>query len=232
MFCFISYIYRMKYKIASLLFALTLSNLIYAQENRVELSLKGGNNAVYGNFAAVSMGVNTLPCKNFSLKGGLQYNFSSGLAVEARPAYCHDFSKIRLSAEALLHYRPQNGIHNVAVGCGLGIKARYLWAHLGYYHRSITAGGDSFYEPFNVYYELGLNILPSVKMCDLMLSVSNCRLFELERHYQPMFALDCMLYPFDKWGIAIGCCYKPAGIFNISSDYYQFYANVGVCYKW
>ena len=81
----------MKYKIVSLLFALTLSNLIYAQENRVELSLKGGNNAVYGNFAAVSMGVNTLPCKNFSLKGGLQYNFSSGLAIEARPAYCQRY---------------------------------------------------------------------------------------------------------------------------------------------
>ena len=222
----------MKYKYIFLLFAFAFSNLIYAQENRVELSIEGGNNAVYGNYAAVSMGVCANPCKKFSLKGGLQYDFSSGFVVEARPAYYHDFSKVRLSVEALLHYMPRDIIHNIAVGGGVGVKARYIWAMLGYYHRSIASSLGCFYEPFNMYYELGVNVLPAVEFCDLMFSVSNSRIFDLERHYQPTFAVDCLFYPFSKWGVLLGCCYKPAGIFNITSDYYQFYANLGVCFKW
>ncbi len=222
----------MKQKLLLLLFVSLFSNILYAQENVVRFMLKAGNNAVSGNFSTVSLDVNSTPCNHFSLNGGLQYNFSSGFVAEARPSFYYDLPKMRLSVEALLHYLPQNNIHNVSVGGGLGIRARYLWAKLGYYHRSIVSKGSGLYEPFNIYYELGVNILPSVAICDLMFSISNNRIFELERHYQPSFILDCLFYPADKWGIALGCSCKPAGIFNISSDYFQFYANLGVCYKW
>ena len=222
----------MKYRLLVILLASMFSNMLYAQENVAGLSFKAGNNAVAGYFSAISLDVNSAPCKNFSLTGGLQYNFSSGFVAEARPAFYYDFPKMRLSVEALLHYLPQSNIHNVSVGGGFGIRARYFWAKLGYYHRSMVSDGSSLYEPFNVYYEFGVNILPSVAMCDLMVSITNNRIFDLERHYQPSFVLDCMFYPFDKWGIVLGCSYKPAGMFNISSDYFQFYANLGVCYKW
>jgi hypothetical protein len=54
----------------------------------------------------------------------------------------------------------------------------------------------------------------------------------LERHYQPSFAVEVWWYPNEKWGVQLGANYKPAGMFNISSDYYQMYGNIGVCYKW
>ena len=222
----------MKNKLFIFLLFVIFSNSLSAQDNFLQLSLKAGNNAVLGNYSAVSLDVHSVPCKNFSLKGGLQYNFSSGLVAEARPAFHCDLPKMRLSVEAMLHYMPQYNMHNVAAGVGFGVRARYLWATLGYYHRSMVSHGSALYEPFNVYYEFSVNILPYVAICDLMFSISNSRIFDLERHYQPSFVLDCMLYPLDRWGIALGCCYKPAGMFNISSDYYQFYVNLGVCYKW
>ncbi|MBO7231418.1 MAG: hypothetical protein J6V20_08465 [Bacteroidaceae bacterium] len=222
----------MRHKYILLLLFSVFSSLLYAQDNTVELSVKGGNNMALGNFVALSIDANTVPCKSFSLKGGLQYNFSSDFVAEVRPAYFYDLPKMRLSVEALVHYQPLNNIHNVAAGGGFGLRTRYLWATLGYYHRSITSGKSRFCEPFNLYYEFGVNVLPSVEICDLMFSISNSRIFDLERHYQPSLIVDCMLYPIEKWGVVLGACYKPAGMFNLSSDYYQFYANIGVCYKW
>lgn len=122
--------HRMKYRFLILLLVALFSNMLYAQENVVGLSLKAGNNAVSGNFSAVSLSVNSSPCNHFSLTGGLQYNFSSGFVAEARPALYYDFSKMRLSVEALLHYLPYNNIHNISAGGGLGLRARYLWAKL------------------------------------------------------------------------------------------------------
>ena len=222
----------MSYKYILLLLFINFSNLLHAQENSVALSLRGGNSMVLRNFVAVSLDTRCNPCENFSLKGGLLYNFSSGFVAEVRPAYYYDLPKMRLSVEALLHYVPQNNIHNIAAGAGLGLKMRYWWTTLGYYHRTIASCDSRFHEPFNVYYEFGVNVLPKVEICDLMFSITNSRIFDLERHYQPSITADCLFYPFDKWAIALGACYKPAGMFNLTSDYYQFYANLGVCYRW
>ena len=217
--------------ILTLLF-LSLCTLSHAQESRVNLNLKGGNNATFGYYGALSIEGHHCMKNSFSLKGGLQCNTIGHFAAEARPAYFHDFTKGRLHAEALLHYAPIAGIYNYALGAGVGFTARYVNIDLGYYYRGITADGDSFCEPFNIYYEFEVSCLPSITDWDLMISISNSRLLELERHFQPSFFVDGWWYPSEKSGITVGVSYKPAGMFNITSDYYQLYLNVGACYKW
>ena len=103
---------------------------------------------------------------------------------------------------------------------------------MGYYSRAMMQGGDTINEQFNIYYELGIRCLPKLEKGDLNVIFTNSRIFELERHYQPSFAVEGWWYPTDKWGLQVGVNYKPAGMFNISSDFYQVYGNVGVCYKW
>lgn len=211
---------------------LSLYTLSYAQESMVKLNIKGGNNAVLGYFGALSVEAQHSLKKSFSVKGGVQCNTSGKFVAEARPAYFYDFAKGRLHAEALLHYAPSSGIHNLAFGAGVGFTARYVNMILGYYYRTITAGKESIVEPFNLYYELGVNCLASIPSWDLVLSISNNRIFELERHYQPSFSIDGWWYPRKKMGVTLGVSCKPAGIFNISSNYYQLYTNIGICYKW
>ena len=97
---------------------------------------------------------------------------------------------------------------------------------------SIRVDGEGICEPFNIYYELGICCIPKCKQWDLNLILTNSRHFEIERHYQPSFAIDTWWYPNDKFALQFGVNYKPAGIFNISSEFYQLYANIGVCYKW
>ena len=203
-----------------------------AQSGDVSLGAKGGYCAPFGSFAAVSVQAKYAAAKHFALRGGTQYNTIARTTAEVRPQYFHDFNFGRISAELLFNYTYQSRLNSYALGCGATLDILHIWATLGYYHRTMTMTSDKVCEPFNIYYELGIRCLPRREKWDLNVILTNSQLLELERHYQPSVAVEAWWYPLEKMGIQAGVNYKPAGMFNISSDYYQFYANVGVCYRW
>ena len=203
-----------------------------AQSGDVTIGAKGGNSALFGAFGAVSAEAKYAAKDYFAIRGGAQYNTYGRVATEVRPQYFHDLSFGRVSAEVLFNYTYQSSLNSYAIGCGASLDVRYIWVTLGYYYRTMTMGGDKLNEPFNIYYELGIRCLPKLEKGDLNVILTNSRVFELERHYQPSFAIEGWWYPTEKWGVQLGVNYKPAGMFNISSDFYQVYGNVGVCYKW
>ena len=222
----------MKRIIILLLLFVAYTSSLSAQNNYTKLGVKGGNNAIFGHFATISAEAGYEAQKHFALFGGIQYNTIGLVAAELRPQYYHNFNFGRLSGEVLLGATYQSRMHNYIVGCGASLNTTYIWVNLGYYYRSIRVDGESICEPFNIYYELGIRCIPKCKRWDLNLIITNNRHFEIERHYQPSFAIDTWWYPNDKFALQFGVNYKPAGIFNISSEFYQLYANIGVCYKW
>ena len=217
-----------------LLLALFVAGMgaLRAQSGEVMLGVKGGHSALFGGFATVSAEAKYVTKENIVIRGGAQYNTINRVSVEVRPQYFHDFGFGRLSGEVLFNYVYQGSMSSYAIGCGASLDICPLWVTLGYYHRTIAQGADKLHEPFNIYYELGVRCLPKREQWDLNVILSNSRIFELERHYQPSFAVDGWWYPSSKLGVLVGLNYKPAGMFYISSDYYQFYANIGVCYRW
>ena len=205
---------------------------VHAQSTKLSLGAKCGHNALFGTFAAASVEAEHEVKRHFSIQGGAQYSSIGRVAAEVRPQYFHDLSFGRLSGQAILGYTYQSHMNNFIIGVGAQLDIRHIWARLGYYHRTISVGESSICEPFNIYYELGMRCLAKLQSWDLNIIIGNSRLFELERHYQPSFAVEGWWYPSEKWGVQLGANYKPAGMFNISSDYYQMYGNIGVCYKW
>ncbi|MBO7199655.1 MAG: hypothetical protein J6V26_06445 [Alistipes sp.] len=217
-----------------LLFTLIVAGIgaLHAQSEELTLGFKGGHNAALGPFAAASVEVDYELVDYFAIDGGAQYCSIGRVVAAARPRYFHDFGFGRLSGEVLLDYSYQGRMNSCAIGCGASVDIRGLWVKVGYYHRTMVLGTDRLCEPFNIYYELGVRCLPKLEHWDLDVVLTNCRIFELERHYQPSLAIDARWYPAERVGVLLGVNYKPAGMFNISSDYYQLYANVGVCYRW
>ena len=203
-----------------------------AQSGGVTIAVKGGDNALFGAFASLSGEVRYEAAKHFALRGGAQYNTIGRAAAEVRPQYFHDFDFGRLGGELLFNYAYQIHMNSFAVGCGVSLDIRRIWVTIGYYCRTMTMAASKIGEPFNIYYELGVRCLPKRERWDLNVMISNSQIFELERHYQPSFALEGWWYPLAKLGVQMSVNYKPAGMFNMSSDYYQFYADLGVCYKW
>lgn len=211
---------------------LTLSSLLNAQNSSIEVGTRGGNNATFGNFGALSLVAQHNFADNFTLKGGILSTTYERFSAEVRPSYHHNLPFGTLHFEALLHYTDQSNMGNFALGGGVGIRTNRLWAKVGYYHRTLQSGGERLAEPFNLYYEFGVNLLPSRPDWDLMVVLSNSHFLDLERHYIPSLTVDGWWYPSQKWGIRLGAHYTPTGVFFISSDYYQLLANIGVCYRW
>ena len=203
-----------------------------AQNGEVILGVKAGDNGLFGAFSALSVEANYVVKDNFALRGGVQYNTIKRTAAEVRPQYYHDFDFGRISGEVLFNYTYQSHLNNYSMGCGAVLNTNCIRVAIGYYYRIMTKGVDRLCEPFNIYYELMVRTLPKADKWDLNITLTNSRFFELERHYQPSISIDGWWYPLKKLGLQLGANYKPAGMFHISSDYYQIYANVGVCYRW
>lgn len=223
---------RRLYYLAVLMLLTLTASALNAQDGKVLLGVRAGHSAPFGGFAAVSVEADHDFNNVFSLLGGAQYNTIGRTAVEVRPSYFHDFDCGRLSAEILIHGTNMFSTTNVAVGAGVGFKWRFLRAKLGYYYRLYGGAGDWIKEPFNMYYEFGVNCLPMFSKWDLNVLVTNNEIFELERHYQMTYILQGWYYPIDNVGITLSVNYKPAGMFNMSADYYQLSSKFGICYRW
>ncbi|MBR5299572.1 MAG: hypothetical protein IKU36_04880 [Bacteroidales bacterium] len=196
------------------------------------IRLRTGHNAIFGRFAAFSLETLQDFDNNLYLSGGVQYNTIGKIAVEARPAYYIDRSWGRITAETLFAYRDLASVNSFAAGAGAEYSGRWLAAKLGYYYHLYGHKGESVKEPFNVYYELRVNLLPNSELWALQLAITNCEIFELERHYQPSFIAQCSYDLKDCLGLSMGVGLKPAGMFNLSAEYYQSFINLGICYRW
>lgn len=203
-----------------------------AQDNEVMLGLRTGHSNLSGGFAAVSAEARGIISEKFIIHGGAQYNTIGKVAVEARPSYFHDFDWGRVSAELLLSYTNFASINSFAAGAGAGISSNWIYARLGYYCHVYGGRGGQITEPFNIFYEFGVSILPMIEKWDLKLLVTNNEIFELDRHYQPTFSAVCSYFPRHDLGIKMGIGCKPSGMFHLSADYYESYLKVGICYRW
>ena len=205
---------------------------IKAQNDEDILGLRGGHNEAFGGFAAVSLETIQSFCENFKVTGGFQYNSIGKTSLEARPSYQFAYEWGKLSAEVLLEYMNLSSIHNIAAGAGVCLDFKSVSAKLGYYYRLYFGEGGKIIEPFNVYYEFRAHFLRKIEKWILDLVITNCELFELERHYQPSYIAEACFYPTSKLGITFGIGCKPSGAFHLSADYYQSYLKTGICYRW
>ena len=222
---------RLRYLLTIILIA-SAASVVKAQDNMISLGLRGGYNVAFGGFGALSLETNLTFKQHFMINGGVQYNSIGKTTAEVHPAYYHDFSWGRISSEILLSYKNLSSVHSVGCGFGVGISSKWIGGKSGYFYR-LYGGGDYFIkEPFNIYYELYGNLLPMIDNWDLKLVITNCEIFELERHYQPSFIALCDYYMRNGVGISMSIGCKPAGIFNMSPDYYESYLKLGVSYRW
>ena len=203
-----------------------------AQDTAVRLRLKAGDKASHGAFISTSIEGEHNFNQLFSIRGGAMYSSIGRTALDVRPALFHDLNWGRIQAEALLQYSRQASINNTAAGLGLGLDIRWVYAKAGYYYRSISSNSDQITEPLNYFYEFGVRFLEKNERWDLDFILTNSELFELERQYQMTALLEGCWNASKNLGINFGVGYKPSGTFHMSSDYYQLFGTLGLCYRW
>ena len=202
-----------------------------AQSNEIRVGSRFGHNSTFGAFVSPSLETIQKLCDDFSIHGGLQYNTIGNTTIEARPAYHLDFVWGELSVESILAYSKLTSVHSISTGLGASLNLEKISAKLGYYYHTFGRV-DWITEPFNIYYELRAYLLQKLENWDLHIAITNCEIFDLERHYQPSFIAECHHDLSEKFKLSLGVACKPAGMFNMSADYYQTYLKCGLCYRW
>jgi hypothetical protein len=206
---------------------------IGAQEREIALGVQGGYNVALGGYSAVSLEGDFGVMDNVDVRGGVQWATYGRRAVELRPSYTFlSTSWGALHLRTLLHSTFQASSRTFAAGVGAGLSNRSLFCTLGYYYRTLGVGGEYINEPVNFFYELGFHFLPDAERVDLQLVFTNHELFELERQYQPTWIVRGEWAVSDALGVSLAVNYKSAGMFNMSSDFYQLNFKAGVCYRW
>ena len=202
------------------------------QVQNMALGVRGGYNVALGAYSAVSLEGDFGVVDNVGVRGGVQWATYGRTAVELRPSYAHPTSWGSLHLRGLLHYTSQASSRTFAAGVGAGLSSKVVFCTLGYYYRTLGAGGQYANEPVNFFYELGFHFLPDAESVDLQLVFTNHELFELERQYQPTWMVRGEWAVSDALGVSLAVNYKSAGMFNMSADFYQLNFKAGVCYRW
>ena len=218
--------------ILAMLFMISSPIILNGQVHEVSAGLRAGHNAMFGGFAAISLETAQTICTDFSLSGGIQYNTIGKTSLELHPGYEWQFDWGKLRSEVLAAYSHLCSINTFAAGAGAHFDFDPISARIGYYYRIYGGQGSKISEPFTVYYEFCVHFLRKIEKWFLDLKITNCEIFELERHYQPSYIADAAYYPTSRMGICFGIGCKPAGSFNMSADYYQSFLKTGICYRW
>ena len=223
---------KMKLLCSALAALLCTVGTLGAQERSVSVGLRSGYNAVHEGFSSVLLVGDYGFGDNWAVRGGVQYSTIGRTAVELRPTYSRDVEWATLSARALVHYAGQNSSNNLAAGVGVGLSNRFLFCELGYYYRTIFGRGGRIDEPVNFFYELSVELLPNVEDWDLQFIFTNSQICDLERQYQPSWIVRTEWQASDRVGLTLDVNYKSAGMFNMSTDFYQLFIQAGLCYRW
>lgn len=215
-----------------LLVALGAVGVAWSQESSLHLVGRAAHNTTFGGYVATSLTFEHTTSGPWAVMAGGQYSSFGKAVAEVRPSWSYDTKVGILSVEALGHCAAQGRGKNMALGLGVGLRGGSAWAQVGYYARHISLGGSSIAEPFNLYYNLGVELLRGVEEWELSLALTNSLPYELERHYQPSLVVAAKWHLNTLWALTFDATYKPTGMFHISSGYYQSYVNLGICYKW
>lgn len=203
-----------------------------AQERSISVGARGGYNLALGGYTAISLEGDYDLTEHWTVSGGALWSTIGRTAVELRRTYKLPTEWGSVELGSILHYSRLAAYNNLAAGVGVGLSSSVVFGRFGYYYRAFGAEGGHISEPFNLFYELGFHLLPKVERCDLQLIFTNCELLELERHYQPSWILRSRWSLSERLGLVVEGNYKSAGMFHMSTNFYQLSIKAGLCYNW
>lgn len=206
----------------------------FARSGTARLDAVAGDNTVFGTFGGTQVSASHSCDRYFQVRGALRYYSFPSWTSDIRPGYFHDFRFGRISAEADLVVNSHSSTMNVCAGFSAAMHLRWFRMRLGYYYRRLSPVGlpGSLTEPCNLMYEFAADCLGRVDRWDLLVSVSNCGLGEMERVYYPTFSVDVGYRPHERIGLCLTLASRRAGMFNIAATHHQSSLSLGVKYIW
>ncbi|MBO7458759.1 MAG: hypothetical protein J6T80_05850 [Paludibacteraceae bacterium] len=158
--------------------------------------------------------------------------------VQVRPKFELPVGELFLETDVLCKLVARSRMTDMDVALALGYRMDYVSVTLGVFSRVMSDWDrdwhttDSYMvEPFNLLYRLEVFGRPQNNPWNISFLFSNVDDYQIERMWQPLFALGAWYDIDDHWRINAGVQCKPTGMFHLDATFYGITARAGFSYR-
>lgn len=159
-------------------------------------------------------------------------------AVYLRPKFALPVGELFVETDVMYRAVARNTMSDITAALALGYRMDYVSVTLGMFGRVFDDWKRDWHsnetyvvEPFNLLYRIEVFCRPQKNFWNLSACFSNVDDHQMERMWQPLFALKAWYDINEHWRLQFGAQCKPTGMFHLDATFYGATARAGFTYK-
>jgi hypothetical protein len=177
---------------------------------------------------------------HFEMEAKLQFStanvYTGGLQI--RPKFELPAGELFIETDVMYRAIARNRVGDITAALGIGYRMDYISITLGVFSRVLNDWDRSWYsdesfvvEPFNLLYRVEVFCRPQNNNWNLSFLISNVDDYQMERMWQPLFAVGAWYDITDHWRLNFGAQCKPTGMFHLDATFYGATFRTGFSYR-
>jgi len=176
----------------------------------------------------------------FEMEAKLQFstaNVHSG-ALQLRPKFELPVGELFIETDLYFRAVTRNQLTDYTASIGVGYRMDYVSVLVGSYSRILDDWNRDWHttdnyvvEPFNLLYRLEVFCRPQNNNWNLSFVFTDIDDYQMERMWQPLFAIKAYYDVAEHWRLNFGVQCKPTGMFHLNATFYGANLRAGFGYR-
>ena len=177
---------------------------------------------------------------HFEMEAKLQFSLANvhTAVVQLRPKFEVPVGELFVETDVLYKIVARNRMSDINAALAVGYRMDYVSITLGLFARVLDDWDRDWHtidtytvEPFNMLYRLEVFCRPQNNPWNLSFLFSNVDDYQMERMWQPLFAVGAWCDIVEDWRLNFGVQCKPTGMFHLDATFYGLTARIGATYR-
>ena len=176
----------------------------------------------------------------FEMEARLQFSTANvhTLALQFRPKFELPVGEMFLETDVYSRFVSRSQMNDFTAALGVGYRMDYVSVTLGVFARVLDDWNREWHtndtyvvEPFNMLYRLEVFCRPQTNPWNLSFIFTDFDDYQMERMWQPLFAIKAYWDVVDHWRLNFGVQCKPNGMFHLDATFYGATFRTGFSYR-
>ena len=176
----------------------------------------------------------------FEMEARLQFSTANvhALALQFRPKFELPVGEMFLETDVYSRFVSRSQMNDFTAALGVGYRMDYVSVTLGVFARVLDDWNREWHtndtyvvEPFNMLYRLEVFCRPQTNPWNLSFIFTDFDDYQMERMWQPLFAIKAYWDVVDHWRLNFGVQCKPNGMFHLDATFYGATFRTGFSYR-
>lgn len=159
-------------------------------------------------------------------------------ALQLRPKFELPVGEMFIETDLMYRAVARDRVSDITAAIGVGYRMDYVSVTVGMFGRVLDSWDRSWYstetyvsEPFNLLYRIEVFGRPQDSPWNISAMFSNIDDYQMERMYQPLFALGAWYDVVEHWRLNFALQCKPTGMFHLDATFYGAALRAGFSYR-